>query len=71
MITDTNKWAWLERLCKLGEIWWLLNSSTSAQRNIRSKTEFESWRLSVYYIDTGLINVDKSRLSFMECISMC
>ena len=54
-MTDINKREWLEGLCKLGEIWWLLNFSNSAWRNIKSIIKFKSWELFVCQVDTGLI----------------
>ena len=39
----------------------LLNSSNPVLRNIRSSTEFESWKLFIYQVDTGLIGVDNSK----------
>ena len=52
-----------------------MNSSTYAQRNITFKTEFESWKLSIYQVGTKLIDIDNSRLklsassqSILECI---
>ena len=62
MMIKTDKGVWLDRLCKSSEIQWLLNSSESAQKNIRSSTELKSWRLSMYLVDTGLIGIDNSRL---------
>ena len=41
MIINTDKEVWSEELCKLDEMWWLLNFYVSTQRNIKSKTEFE------------------------------
>ena len=65
MMINTNKEVWLEGLCKLGKIWWLLNSSASVQRNIESKTKVEFLELSVYWVGTRLINIDNSRLRLL------
>ncbi len=65
MMINTNKEVWLEGLCKLGKIWWLLNSSASVQRNIESKTKVEFLGLSVYWVGTRLINIDNSRLRLL------
>ena len=40
---------------------WLLNSSDPVLRNIRSSTEFKSWKLSTYQIGTRLIDIDNSK----------
>jgi len=61
-IIDTNKGAWSDRLWRSGEIMWLLNSSDPIQRNIRFSTEFKSWKLSAYWVNTRLMNVNSSKL---------
>ena len=62
MVTETNKEVWSKRLCTSGIIWWLLNFSNSEWRNINFITEFKSWRLSVYWVGTELIDVERSIL---------
>ncbi len=39
-----------------------MNSSDSAQRNVRFSTEFKSWKLSAYWVDTRLMDIDSSKL---------
>ena len=41
---------------------WLLNSSALVWRNIRSIIELESWELSAYWVNIGLMSIDRSRL---------
>jgi len=62
---DTDKRAWSDGLQRFGDIVWLLNSSDSILRNIRSSTEFKFWELSKYCIDTRVIAIDsfKPKLS--------
>jgi len=43
----------------------LLNSFALAYKNIKSITEFESWGLLVYYVGTGLVGMDHSRLKLL------
>ena len=41
---------------------WLLNSSNPVLRNIRSSIKLESWELFRYHINTGIIDIDSSKL---------
>ena len=58
---DTNRGVWSDKLQKSREIKWLLNSSNTVLRNIRSNTKFKSWELSKNWVEPGFISIDKSR----------
>ena len=62
MVMLTVKEAWSKGLYKSERIKWLLYSDELAQRNIRSTNELESLELSMYWVGTWMMGVERLRL---------
>jgi len=56
-----NSRAWSEMSHQFGWMWWLSNFSNPYLRNMRSITKFELHSLSMYLVETQLVEMDKSR----------
>ena len=58
----TMSGTWSKRNLRSGKIEWELNSSEELLRNIRLMTEFTSFGLSIYLIETWITEEKSSRL---------
>ena len=69
---STVREVWLKGLHKLGKIIYMSNSSELTQRNIKSITKLDLLELSVYLVETWLIDVNQSRLLVISLgVSVC